>query len=155
MYAPCILYTPCARQVEQASRYRLHGQLDGQQLDGRRLCCENLADLGGVRLSHAALLETLRAGGLLDSARWWRVERQFFSEWARLWRERCGKARALQRLAVDTHAPSEYRVNGPLANMAEFHAVFGVVRGDGMYIPEEDRVDISGNHDQGESSSER
>ena len=109
MYAPCILYTPCARQVEQASRYRLHGQLDGQQLDGRRLCCENLADLGGVRLSHAALLETLCAGGLLDSARWWRVERQFFSEWARLWRERCGKARALQRLAVGTHAPSKAR----------------------------------------------
>ena len=51
-------------------------------------------------------------------------------------------ARALQRLAVDTHAPSEYRVNGPLANMSEFHAAFGVVRGDGMYVPEEDRVDV-------------
>ena len=39
-------------------------------------------------------------------------------------------------------APSEYRVNGPLANMSEFHAAFGVVRGDGMYVPEEDRVDV-------------
>ena len=126
-------------QVDQASRYQLHGQY----LDGKRLCCENLADLGGVRLAHAALLVALSGdGGPQDGARRRREERAFFSAWARLWRERSGAARALQRLAVDTHAPSEYRVNGPLANMSEFHAAFGVVRGDGMYVPEEDRVDV-------------
>ena len=96
-----------------------------------------------MRLAHAALLEAVRGdGGRQDGARRRREERAFFSAWARLWRERSSATRALQRLAVDTHAPSEYRVNGPLSNMAEFHAAFGVVRGDGMYVPEEDRVDV-------------
>ena len=37
---------------------------------------------------------------------------------------------------------NDYRANGPLANMPEFHAAFGVQPGDAMYVPPEERVDI-------------
>ena len=40
------------------------------------------------------------------------------------------------------HGPNDYRANGPLANMPEFHAAFGVQPGDAMYVPPEERVDI-------------
>ena len=131
--------------MDQASRYRLP---NGRFLDGRRLCCENVADLGGVRLAHAALLAEARRGEVKgrrrdEGARRRQEERRFFEAWARLWRERgSGEARALQRSLVDTHAPSEYRVNGPLSNMPEFHAAFDVVQGDPMYVREEDRTDV-------------
>ena len=80
--------------MDQASRYRLP---NGRFLDGRRLCCENVADLGGVRLAHAALLAEARRGEVKgrrrdEGARRRQEERRFFEAWARLWRERgaCG-----------------------------------------------------------------
>ena len=49
---------------------------------------------------------------------------------------------ALQRLITDPHSPGEYRVDGPLMNLAEFHKAFDVKEGDRMYAKEEERVSI-------------
>jgi hypothetical protein len=40
-----------------------------------------------------------------------------------------------QALLTDNHSPSEYRINGVLRNMPEFHAAFGVKPGDAMFLP--------------------
>ena len=45
-------------------------------------------------------------------------------------------------VTLDPHGPNEYRTNGPLANMAEFHAAFGVAAGDALWIEPAERVDI-------------
>ena len=42
----------------------------------------------------------------------------------------------------DPHSPDEYRVNGVVKNMPEFYAAFDVKEGDGLYLPEEERVHI-------------
>ena len=45
-------------------------------------------------------------------------------------------------LTVDPHGPNQYRTNGPLANMPEFHAAFGIKDGASMCVAAKDRVDI-------------
>lgn len=40
-------------------------------------------------------------------------------------------------MSNDTHPLAPFRVNGPLANMPEFHKAFGVKPGDPLCRPEE------------------
>jgi len=50
---------------------------------------------------------------------------------------------ALRNMVLtDYHAPPRYRINGPLANLPEFHQAFGVKPGDAMYMPDSLRVQI-------------
>jgi predicted metalloendopeptidase len=46
-----------------------------------------------------------------------------------MWRMGYTEAAARMLANVDTHAPSRYRVNGPLSNTPEFAAAFGVPDG--------------------------
>jgi putative endopeptidase len=46
------------------------------------------------------------------------------------------------RLLTDPHSPSEYRVNGIVANMTEFHEAFGLGATDRLYRAPGDRVKI-------------
>ena len=71
-----------------------------------------------------------------------RAARRFFLAWATLWRESVTLEKGLLRLACDAHGPAEFRVNGPLSNMREFHAAFGVRRGDAMWRRADDCVEI-------------
>ena len=59
-----------------------------------------------------------------------------------MWRENVSKEHALKMVTLDPHGPNEYRTNGPLANMAEFHAAFNVAKGDALWIEPAERVDI-------------
>ena len=43
---------------------------------------------------------------------------------------------------TDVHAPAFLRVNGPLANIPEFYAAFGIKPGDAMYRGDDVRVTI-------------
>lgn len=45
-------------------------------------------------------------------------------------------------MTLDPHGPNDYRANGPLANMPEFHEAWHVKPGDAMHLPKEERVDI-------------
>ena len=59
-----------------------------------------------------------------------------------VWRENTSKEHALKMLTLDPHGPNEYRTNGPLANIAEFHAAFDIHEGAKMHLPQAERVDI-------------
>lgn len=69
-------------------------------------------------------------------------EQQFFISWSQVWRNLIRDENALQRLITDPHSPGEFRVDGPLMNLPEFHAAFGVKKGDRMFAPEDERVSI-------------
>mmetsp|Transcript_87826 Transcript_87826/g.170176 ORF Transcript_87826/g.170176 Transcript_87826/m.170176 type:complete len:748 (+) Transcript_87826:48-2291(+) len=123
--------------VEQASAY----EVEGQNVQGKLTCGENIADLGGLRLALRALRSTpgydeaKRVGGFTPTQR-------FFLSWAQAWRQNIGKERALQLLTLDPHGPNEMRCNGPLSNMPEFLEAFSVPEGAPMFKPETARVDI-------------
>ena len=45
-------------------------------------------------------------------------------------------------MASDSHAPSFYRVMGPVRNIQAWYDAWGVGPGDKLYIPPEQRVNI-------------
>lgn len=45
-------------------------------------------------------------------------------------------------MSAVAHAPGEFRANGPLEVLSEFHEAFNVKEGDTMYRPIDKRCDI-------------
>ena len=111
---------------------------------------ENIGDLGGLGIAVVAYKKYLEENGLED------VERQKFGDlegeytgfqrlflaWARVWRSKARPEMAAQLLAIDPHAPNEFRCNVIAANIAEFYEAFEVEQGSKMWIDPEDRVTI-------------
>ena len=129
-----------AGMIAQAEEFEVHGV----KLKGGLTCGENIADLGGLKLAYRALHKKMHEEGvdrdtLLNG---FTPDQRFFLAWAKAWRQNIKKERALQLVTLDPHGPNELRVNGPLSNIAEFHAAFGVSEGDSMYRSESTRVDI-------------
>ena len=111
---------------------------------------ENIGDLGGLGIAVVAYKKYLEDNGLED------VEPQKFGDldgeytgfqrlflaWARVWRSKARPEMAAQLLAIDPHAPNEFRCNVIAANIAEFYEAFEVEKGSKMWIDPEDRVTI-------------
>ncbi|RUQ11917.1 peptidase M13 [Corynebacterium genitalium] len=111
---------------------------------------ENIGDLGGLGIAVVAYKKYLEDNGLED------VERQKFGDlegeytgfqrlflaWARVWRSKARPEMAAQLLAIDPHAPNEFRCNVIAANIAEFYEAFEVEQGSKMWIDPEDRVTV-------------
>ena len=57
-------------------------------------------------------------------------------------RDKVRPERALQLLAIDPHAPAEFRANGAALNHDGFHAAFVTRPGDRMYKPPDERIRI-------------
>jgi endothelin-converting enzyme/putative endopeptidase len=84
---------------------------------------ENVADLGGLKLSHQAMLDWYAAKGVKDTSRF-TPSQQFFLGYGQSW---CTKLRpevARVRAGTDPHSPPYWRVNGPLGNLAAFKEAF-------------------------------
>ena len=69
------------------------------------------------------------------------LQRVFWS-WATVWRGMHRDQEAIRRLAVDPHAPMEFRCNTVAGHLEEFHTAFDVREGDGMHRAPEQRVTI-------------
>lgn len=92
---------------------------------------ENIADQAGLRVALDALKENSDAN-----------YEEFFTSWARVWREKSTDEFARYSALSAVHAPSPLRVNVQLPNMDEFYDVYDVTDDDPMFIPEEERVEI-------------
>jgi len=66
-------------------------------------------------------------------------EQRFFLGYAETWRQKIREQALREALRTDAHAPAKYRVNGPLANLPEFHEAFGIQDGEPMKPPEAER----------------
>jgi predicted metalloendopeptidase len=114
--------------------------LDGHHVNGALTVGENIGDLGGITIAHKAYLLSLEGAeapvidGLTGSQR-------VFLGWAQVWRMATRDAEQIRRLAIDPHSPPEFRAN-VVRNLDEFHDAFGVTEGDGMWLPDDERVRI-------------
>lgn len=115
--------------------------LPGLRIDGRATLGENLADLGGLKLAFSAFQASRqgRPAAVIDG---FTPEQRFFLAYAASWRSKIRKEALREHLMSDAHAPAKYRVNGPLANLPEFHEAFGIQDGEPMKRPESERPDI-------------
>jgi len=84
---------------------------------------ENVADLGGLKLAHAAMEEWLKAKPLSAKYRY-DPSQQFFLGFAQSWCTKYRPETARLRAATDPHSPPYWRVNGPLGNLDAFKRAF-------------------------------
>jgi len=122
--------------VRQFDRFE---PLPGLTLNGKATLGENLADLGGLRIAFDAFRASRE--GRPDPPRidGFTADQRFFLAYAESWRAVIREEALREQVLTDPHAPARYRVNGPLANLPEFHRAFGVRDGEPMCRPEAER----------------
>uniref|UniRef100_A0A8C2A1C8 Endothelin converting enzyme-like 1 n=1 Tax=Cyprinus carpio TaxID=7962 RepID=A0A8C2A1C8_CYPCA len=106
-----------------------------QRVNGRLTLGENIADLGGLKLSYNAYQKWVREHGPerpLPGLKYTH-EQLFFIAFAQNW---CMKRRSQSiylQLLTDKHAPEHYRVIGSVSQFEEFGRVFHCPRGSPMH----------------------
>jgi endothelin-converting enzyme/putative endopeptidase len=112
-------------------------------VNGKLTLGENIADLGGLKLSYAAFKASLAGKKEApDAASKFTPEQQFFLGYSQAW---CGNLRKeMLRLQVTTnpHAPARFRVIGPLSNLPEFAQAFSCKEGSAMVRPAAKRCEV-------------
>lgn len=109
--------------------------VDSLHINGELTQGENIADLGGVVLGYDAFKKTKqykdgeKIAGLTPDQR-------FFLGYAEAWMVNDRPEAVSNQVRFDVHSPAKYRVIGPLSNIPEFYAAFGVKQGDKMYRPD-------------------
>lgn len=125
--------------VEQFNAYEV---ADSNFVNGRLTLGENIADLGGIILAYYALKKKIEKDGkeppVIDGFTW---QQRFFLSWANVWKLNITKEEDIRLSKIDPHAPSRYRVIGPLSNLKEFSDAFGCKTGK-MIKPENERIKI-------------
>ncbi len=113
---------------------------DDVHVNGQLTLGENIADLGGIEIALDALHEAIAdAGPPIDGLT---PDQRFFLAYGAIWRMNYTDEYARLLVNVDPHAPSRYRVNGPLANVRAFAAAFAVPETSPMVRPAELRAKI-------------
>ena len=127
-----------ARLVEQFGAYEV---LPGLKVNGELTLGENIGDLTGLVIGHRAYLLALggKPAPVIDGLT---GEQRFFIGWAQCWREKIREDALRQQVLSNVHPPATVRANGPLGNVPEFYAAFGVKPGDKLYIAPDKRVRI-------------
>ena len=123
--------------VEQFNAY----EIGGKHVRGQATLGENIADLGGVVLGYEAFKKTeqWKQGEKING---FTPDQRYFLGYALSWLGARRPAALQQQIMTDVHAPAFLRVNGPLANIPEFYAAFGIKPGDAMYRGDDVRVVI-------------
>lgn len=101
------------------------------KVNGRLTVSENIADAGGL----SCALEALKEEENPDL-------RDFFINWATIWRTKSTLEYQQLLLSFDVHAPAKLRGNVQVKNLPEFYTTFNVTEKDAMYLSPEKRVAI-------------
>jgi putative endopeptidase len=116
-------------------------QTPDQHVNGALTIGENIGDLGGVGIAWQAYQVSLHGApapvidGLTGAQR-------FFLAWARVWQQKARDEEVIRLLAIDKHAPNEFRCNQIVRNLDEFYAAFEVSASDELWLEPEARVRI-------------
>lgn len=114
---------------------------EGLFVNGDLTLGENIADLAGLTLSIAALRDIVEAdgdahvGGLS-------ADQRFFLSYARIWRSNATPEYLRLIVNSDPHSPAQFRVQGPLSNLAEFAEAFDIPDDAPTMRPPEQRAKV-------------
>ncbi len=115
--------------------------LPGVYANGHLELGENIADHGGVSIAYTALHNAL-GGKEPEKIDGFTAEQRFFLGYGHVWAQNITDEERARLNKLDVHALGDERVNVTLRNFDQFFKAFGIVEGDKMYRPEEDRVHI-------------
>ena len=115
--------------------------LPGLHANGKFTLGENLADHGGLQVAfnaykHATANKPLKTiDGLTPDQR-------FFIAYAGVWGQNITDQEIRNRVKRDPHSLGEWRVNGALPHIDAWYKAFDVKKGDKMYLPEDQRLEL-------------
>ena len=115
--------------------------LDSLHVNGKLTLGENIADIGGVTVSYAALQKALQ-GKENKAIDGFTTEQRFFLSYAQVWRGNIRDKLLMSRLKEDVHSPAVARVNVIVYNIPEFYKAFTILPTDKRFKPEADRAVI-------------
>jgi putative endopeptidase len=124
--------------VDQFSKFEA---LPGLFVNGELTLGENIGDLGGTSIALKAYRMSLKGqpSPVIDG---FSGEQRFFlgnAQSSRIkWRDQILEI----IVRTDPHSPDVYRINGVFPNMTDFYRTYDVQPGDGLFLPEQERVKI-------------
>lgn len=113
--------------------------IDSLHADGKLSLGENIADLGGLNISHQAFKIANKETNKIDG---FTPDQRFYLAYSHVWAQNIRDKEIIRRTKEDPHSLGNLRVNGPLKNIPEFYAAFNIKPGQPMYLDEEKRVKI-------------
>jgi putative endopeptidase len=125
-----------------ADQYSAIEVLPDTFINGKFTLGENIGDLGGIHAAFDALALHHEDHGKPEAIDGFSAEERFFLSWGTIWRAKIRDEALKNQVRTDPHSPGYNRATQPLKNMDAFYTTFNVQEGDGMYLPEAERVYI-------------
>ena len=123
-------------------QYDQYVAIDDVKLNGKLTLGENIADLGGLKLSYAAYQASRQGKKPAETVAGYTPEQAFFIAYAQSWCTARRPEFARMAAQTDPHSPAEWRVNGPLSNLPEFADAFACAAGSTMVRAGPDRCEV-------------
>jgi putative endopeptidase len=128
-----------AALVAQFDAYEV---FEGLPVNGNLTLGENIADLGGLTIAYAAMIQAQGEDFTDPMIDGFTQSQRFFLNWGTLWRRGFTEEEARLRVNTDSHAPSAFRANGAPSNLPEFAQAWSCEVGSEMVRSEADRIVI-------------
>ncbi len=125
--------------VEQYNNFVV---LDSLHVNGELTLGENIADNGGLFISHTALMMAYKKNGTPEDIDGLNYNQRFFISYAQVWRQHIRPKALIRRLQEDVHSPGIARVNAGVANLPWWYEAFNIQPSDANYIAPENRAKI-------------
>jgi len=119
-------------------------QVPDHHVNGALTIGENIGDLGGLGIAWAAYGIHLERAGLTEGPviDGLTAAQRFFLSWAQAWQQKGRDEEVIRLLAIDPHAPNEFRCNQIVRNIDAFYDAYGVTESDALWLPAAERVTI-------------
>ncbi len=115
--------------------------LPGLHANGKFTLGENLADHGGLQVAFNAFKHAT-ANKPLKTIDGLTPDQRFFIAYAGVWGQNITDQEIRNRVKRDPHSLGEWRVNGALPHIDAWYKAFNVKKGDNMYLPENQRLEL-------------
>lgn len=115
--------------------------LPGVYADGEKTLNENVADLGGVLISHDAYMNKLAQEGYYGDELS-KQKKKFFEGYAYLWSAKTSVSYMQKMRDTSGHSLAKERVNGVVMNIDSWYELYNVVSGHNLYLKPELRAYI-------------
>lgn len=122
-------------------RFNTFTVIDSIKANGELTLGENIADLGGLCISHQAFINSLngQAAPVFEGQT---ADQRFCLAYSRVWATNIRPEHLYQQVKTDPHSPAKLRVNGSLPLVDYFYTAFGIKEDAAMYVPSEERIEI-------------
>jgi putative endopeptidase len=122
------------------AQYNAYEALPGLHVNGQQTLGENIADVSGLTIAHAAYVKSLagKPAPVIDD---FTGDQRFFLSYAQTWRTKMRDAALRQRVVADGHAPGAFRAL-TVRNINTWYTAFSPQPAEKLFLAPQDRVHI-------------